>query len=200
MSRVQLYLYRHGATAANLRREYLGLRDLPLAPEGRGELAGKQPAESVDLLFSSPLIRCRETAEILFPDQEFILLPEWTERDFGPYEGKRWEELKEGESYRRWIESEGRLSPHGMEAAEDFRRRIVSGFSRIEKTVNAYAPDERETVKIAAVAHGGTILEFRRWLWPERPFYEKMPGHGECSRFSFCRDRGRLLIMEDEDV
>lgn len=199
MTVLQLFLYRHGATEANLRREYLGHRDLPLAQEGRAELMGKEIPDA-DLLFCSPLKRCLETAEIFFPGKEYILLPEWMERDFGPYEGKRWNDLKEQDDYIRWIDSEGEIEPDGMEPTSEFRERIRHGFVRIEKESLNFLSDESSLVRVAAVVHGGTILEFNRLLFPERPFYTRMPEPGESCRYDFVLDEERFCVKEDSDV
>ena len=63
----ELILIRHGKTAGNLLGRYIGSRtDEPLCDEGREGLAGKQLPE-VERLYVSPMKRCVETAEILWP-------------------------------------------------------------------------------------------------------------------------------------
>lgn len=41
-----------------------------------------------EIVFTSPMQRCRESAQILFPDRERIEIPEWKEMNFGAFEGK----------------------------------------------------------------------------------------------------------------
>ena len=55
------YLIRHGRTAGNLERRYIGSTDEPLCPEGRREVSGLRAPEA-DRVFASPLKRCLETA------------------------------------------------------------------------------------------------------------------------------------------
>ena len=59
-----VYLIRHGKTQGNVERRYIGSTDQPLCPQGRAELAGKT-APAADRIIASPLLRCREPAEIL---------------------------------------------------------------------------------------------------------------------------------------
>lgn len=65
--KVTLYLLRHGATPANREHRYLGKTDEALSEEGRAELLLKKKEIPAELLLVSPMLRCRQTAEILFP-------------------------------------------------------------------------------------------------------------------------------------
>ena len=72
---MKLLLIRHGATPGNLEKRYVGRTDESLTQESLEtlgkeakkirELAGKPAA-----IITSPMKRCLETAEILFPDPE----------------------------------------------------------------------------------------------------------------------------------
>lgn len=53
--------------------------------------------------------RCLETAQILYPGQTPIFVPEWTEMDFGAFEGHNYQELAGDPAYQRWIDSGGTL-------------------------------------------------------------------------------------------
>ena len=72
MKTFKLHLIRHGLTAGNLQGLYIGSgTDIPLCDEGRAQLAElKERFEypQVDTVFSSPLMRAVETANILFPN------------------------------------------------------------------------------------------------------------------------------------
>ena len=72
MKTFKLHLIRHGLTSGNLQGLYIGSgTDIPLCDEGRAQLAElKERFEypQVDTVFSSPLLRAVETANILFPD------------------------------------------------------------------------------------------------------------------------------------
>ena len=70
MKTFKLHLIRHGMTAGNLQGLYIGSgTDIPLCDEGRAqlkELKERFEYPQVDTVFSSPLVRAVETANILF--------------------------------------------------------------------------------------------------------------------------------------
>ena len=72
MKTFKLHLIRHGMTAGNLQGLYIGSgTDIPLCDEGRAqlkELKERFEYPQVDTVFSSPLVRAVETANILFPN------------------------------------------------------------------------------------------------------------------------------------
>ena len=65
----EIILVRHGKTAGNLEGRYIGSRtDEPLCEEGIHALEEKVREGTyppVDLVYASPMIRCRQTAKIL---------------------------------------------------------------------------------------------------------------------------------------
>ena len=71
MKYYKLHLIRHGLTAGNLQGLYIGSgSDLPLCDEGRAQLKTLKKDfdyPAVPLVFTSPMKRATETAEILFP-------------------------------------------------------------------------------------------------------------------------------------
>ena len=68
----EIILVRHGKTAGNLEGRYIGSRtDEPLCEEGIHALEEKVREgiyPPVDLVYASPMIRCRQTAKILWPE------------------------------------------------------------------------------------------------------------------------------------
>ena len=81
-------LIRHGATAGNLKKRYIGRTDQPLCAAGEAQL--RRLADDLppcDHLFCSPLLRCRQTAQLLWPGVEQTVVDELRETDFGPFEG-----------------------------------------------------------------------------------------------------------------
>lgn len=182
---------RHGMTAANAAHRYLGRTDEPLSAEGEVLLSRKWDGGGLsdcDILFSGPMLRCRQTAALLYPKKTAILIPEWTEMDFGRFEGKNYQELASDADYQRWIDSNGTLPFPEGEGREAFLARSMRGFARMaallreagqsvgiwtdggrEKTVSgipgAAVPQGicetaalRGICEAAAVVHGGTIM------------------------------------------
>ena len=69
-------------------------------------------------VFVSPMLRCRQTAEILFPQIPQIEIDPWREMDFGEFEGKNYAQLNGDLRYQAWIDSGGTLAFPGGESRE----------------------------------------------------------------------------------
>ena len=106
MKTFKLHLIRHGLTAGNLDGRYIGGgTDLPLCSEGRAQLAElKERFEYpvVDTVFSSPLLRAVETANILFPGAAHqFTVHDLREAHFGVFEGRPVKELVKDPDFSR---------------------------------------------------------------------------------------------------
>ena len=126
---MELLLIRHSITPGNLKKQYIGSTDQPLAPEGealaRERAALMPPAEA---LWISPMLRCRQTAAILFPNLIPTLVPDLRECDFGDFEGKTWAEIKDRPEYQAWMGGDqGAALPNG-EPVGAFYARCRRGF------------------------------------------------------------------------
>ena len=181
---LELFLIRHGETASNHERRYLGRTQEPLSREGRAglfELKQEGIYPEAGIVFSSPMQRCLETAGILYPGKTPIVIPEWREIDFGDFEGKNAGELQGDPRYQAWIDSGGTLPFPGGESREEFIRRCCMGLDKMLDMLRnmeicfqnqaagykqaAGGPGERDvwgkvflTGKVCAVVHGGTIM------------------------------------------
>lgn len=165
---IELVFIRHGETAANQAGRYLGRTDEALSKKGRKSLCfykeqGLYP--SVQYLFSSPMERCLETAEILYPDLRPVVIPKWREIDFGQFEYKNYEELKDNAAYQLWIDSNGYLPFPGGESREDFSARCAEGFVELcsnlgqkEGQSGAVTEGQSRTITAGLIVHGGTIM------------------------------------------
>lgn len=164
---IKIYLIRHGQTPGNKLSRYIGTTDEPLSEEGRAFLE-KLDYPMPDALYVSPLLRCVETAGILFPEKEMHIIEELSECDFGEFENKNYKELSGNENYQKWIDSNGTLPFPGGESRENFKRRSLKGFQK------AVAQCIREEVNTAAlVIHGGTIMNIMEEYGDrQRTFYE----------------------------
>ena len=84
-NQITLVMIRHGETQANQEHRYLGKTDEPLSKNGMEVLLSYKKQNiypDVDYLFTSPMKRCIETAEILYPKLCPVVIPEWEEMDF----------------------------------------------------------------------------------------------------------------------
>ena len=87
-----LYIIRHGQTDQNKKKMLQGGSDIELNENGRDmarQAAGKLKDVPIDIAFSSPLIRARETADIIIGDRDIPIMEDARLREisFGVYEG-----------------------------------------------------------------------------------------------------------------
>lgn len=161
-NQVKIVLIRHGSTRSNQEHRYLGKRDEALSGEGISKLQSALEMAvypKVDCVFGSPMRRCVETAKILYPEKKMVLIPEWTETDFGDFEGKNYIELAQDEYYQKWIDSGGVLPfPEGEDRA-GFVERCKSGMYRmLEKVSESENSQSCGRLTIGMIVHGGTIM------------------------------------------
>lgn len=91
-----LYFIRHGETDDNRNNLWMGRKDLPLNQTGfhQAKAAAEHFARlPIELIITSPLLRARQTAELIaqqYPRALAVSIADWlTERDFGLYEGMK---------------------------------------------------------------------------------------------------------------
>lgn len=130
----ELILIRHGQTPGNAEKRYIGCTDESLSAKGRTELEmrmkrGVYPAAGS--LYLSPMRRCIQTAEILYPGQKYTMINEFREMDFGRFEGKNYAELSGDPDYQAWIDSGGLIAFPGGESRAEFIRRSMRGFQKM---------------------------------------------------------------------
>jgi phosphoserine phosphatase len=97
---LRLLLIRHGETEWNRESRFQGIRDIPLNNNGRGQ--AQKAADflkeiKIDLAISSPMLRPKETAEIILqyhPDVSLDLQPDLMEIGHGLWEGKLESEIE----------------------------------------------------------------------------------------------------------
>ncbi|MBR2284136.1 MAG: histidine phosphatase family protein [Ruminococcus sp.] len=184
---MMIYLIRHGLTAGNLEKRYIGRTDEPLCQKGIEELS-LLTYPRCGVLVCSPMKRCIQTAELLFPGQELHICEGLRECDFGSFEGKNYAELSGDPDYQRWIDSQGEMRFPGGESPDRFRKRCTEAFIR---TVSAYSGIS----SLAFVVHGGTIMSIlEKFALPHRSYYDwhTENGHGWLCRY----DGGKITIPE----
>lgn len=174
---MEISLFRHFATAGNLEKRYIGTTDEPILTVKKGKEVPK-----AEIVFVSPMRRCRETADILYPSVRKMVCEDFRECDFGAFEGKNYLELTGNPDYQAWIDSGGILPFPGGESMESFCRRTRTAF---ELVVQKLA--ESQIQKAAIIAHGGTVMALlSAYAVPEKSYYEWNCGNG-------CGYRIRIL-------
>ncbi|MBQ9519534.1 MAG: histidine phosphatase family protein [Firmicutes bacterium] len=159
----RIIFIRHGKTWGNLEGRYIGRTDLPLAPFGAKDVKLKKYPQA-DSVISSPMKRCTETAEIIYPDKEAKIYEDLRECDFGKFENKTHNELKNDPDYINWIKSAGREPVSGGETSTECQARCCDAF------LNAVEENEGS---LAFIIHGGTIMGIlNRFASEKKDFYD----------------------------
>lgn len=158
MKTLKIHLIRHGMTDANILGQYVGSRtDIPLSPEGVAELKilkDNNEYPLVDAVYSSPLMRCRQTAGVLYPEKadDIKIIDELKEYDFGDFEGKTAAQLEGTKAFSDWASGKTAAPPNG-ESNEEFIKRICLGLNRVVCDML-----ERGVRHSAVMMHGGAIM------------------------------------------
>jgi alpha-ribazole phosphatase len=188
--RVAISLLRHGLTAENEKSAYIGWTNSPLSSAGRKSI---QPIAESELLFVSDLLRCLETAALLFPYKEALQMAEFREMHFGCWEGKTYEQLKSVKSYQEWIEKPFSHCPEGGESFAEFGLRIQTGWEKAKSQIF-----QVNAASSAIVTHGGVIRYLLSLFAPQKKsFFDWKIPYGGGYQLIFTRDglrRGEKCI------
>lgn len=155
MKGYRISVIRHGLTDANEMGIYIGKTDMPLSSKGAADLASKMDEfdyPSVHRVYTSPPLRCRETADILFPETEIVPVDEFRELDLGEFEGKTVEELLKRDDYKAWLKGGKDCRPPKGESLEEMTARTYVGLHNIIMDMM-----ESGLTHCALVTHGGII-------------------------------------------
>lgn len=184
---MELFLVRHSLTQGNVERLYYGSTDLPLLPQG-AELAqtlgasGRYPSPESCALFTSGMRRTEETLTCLFGHRPHQSLPAFRELDFGAFEMKSHEMLKEDPLYQAWISGDIQENPcPNGESHRLMAQRVLAGAEAL------IAQGEDALV----VCHAGPISALMTLWFPEeeRNPYEWIPG--PCEGYGVRFDQGK---------
>jgi broad specificity phosphatase PhoE len=152
----KILLARHASTGREYFGRFIGATDIPIAAEGPAEtarLAGVIEKYSPEVSFHSPLLRVRQTVELLAGQVELGGIHvdyDLREIDFGRWEGMSFEEIAAGDSElaRRWAAwSPDFTFPEG--------ERVADFLGRAEKMAEKLAARPEKTILV--VAHGGVL-------------------------------------------
>jgi alpha-ribazole phosphatase len=161
---VDMILIRHGETNENAVGCYLGHYDAPLNILGQQQiqhlakiLINTLRKDSISALYSSDLLRAKESAQII---GETLQMKPTTnaalrELSFGMWECKTYEEImsETPELVTNWINTPFKLAPPDGETLDELGERVNDWFKQI---LSEHSPDET----ILIVSHQGPI----RWL------------------------------------
>ena len=152
----KIHLIRTGSTSDGMWKRYVGQSDVPLCQQGIENLeALKEDYQYplVEQIYSSPLSRCTETAAIIYPDKNVVLVDDLMDMHLGEFEGKSFDELRNSAAFNNWIKNSFEHTPPGGEQTVDFTERIIHAISDI------FAEMMQDQLRsVAVVTHGGVIM------------------------------------------
>lgn len=188
-----LDLIRHGQTAGNKARRYIGVTDEPLCPEAMEALLRQSKEMApVDCVISSSLLRCRQTAALLYPSQRVEIAAQLQECNFGIFEGHNYQELANLPSYQQWLAGQCQGQIPGGELPAAFKERCCQGLLQV---LEAHASARR----LAFVVHGGTIMAvLERFALPRRDFYDWQVPNGAFVQCHYSGGQPVVLEVQKE--
>lgn len=155
MKGYRISVIRHGMTDANEKGIYIGKTDVPLSDKGAAEIAAKMDEFDypiVHRVYSSPLKRCTETADILFPETQLVTVDDLREIDFGDFENKSVDELINNPDYKKWLKGgQDSHAPNG----ESLQQMTARTYKAIHNIITDMMNDG--ITNSAVITHGGII-------------------------------------------
>ena len=163
----RLFLVRHGEPQQHSDRIFLGQKDVPLSDRGRRQAAaaGEELARfdcCTDRVYSSDLLRARETAEIIsarLGDVPIVDVAAFRELNMGEWDGELIENIRQRfpDEYKNRGNDILNYRVLGGENFKDLHRRVIRAFNCI--LLEEFLPTQREDVgsDLVIVSHLGVI-------------------------------------------
>ena len=170
---MKLTLIRHGITHGNKYGLYYGATDLPLLEEGIAELRERKLTHiypTAPLYYTSPLQRTQQTLREVYGDVPFTVVDGFREMDFGAFEMRTVEDLKQDPDFVEWFRHSGTACCPGGESFAGVQSRALE----------AVAPILQADEDAVCVIHGGVIACLMFHWFPGKAFDDWMlhPGTG----------------------
>ena len=183
-----LSIYRHAPTRMNRAHRYQGMQDEPLDWEGEQVAYAIEPSRTTRVVYVSPLSRSRQTARILFPSAQQVVVDGLAEMDFGDFDGFTYRELSDDPRYQEWVDSGCTSQCPNGESRAQFVDRIAAGIRMVLRDAR-----ERGLHEAVVVAHGGTAMAaYSAFTQSDRDYFDW--------HMDVCGGlRGRIARFDGED-
>lgn len=199
---MKIYFVRHGETLWNKEKKIQGQSDIPLNEYGK-ELAliTSEAMKDIpfDIVYSSPLIRARETAEILVKNRSLEIYENdlLMEMSFGEGEGESLPEIHahpEMKLHKFIHNPDEYIPPAGGETFEDLYARCKNFIE------NFIIPAEKKYNCMLLVGHGALIRGMIHYITnrPSRDFW--IVTHKNCSVTIADCVGGKLTLLEEAKI
>ena len=180
---MKVHLIRHGMTEANEKQLYYGWTNIPLSKQGRQDLIALKETgiyKKADIYITSGLARADESLQILYGRKPDMIIEEFREMNFGAFEMKSHDELKDDPEYQHWIAGGRSAICPGGESRDTFVKRVMAGLEKLYDV---------KSESIALICHGGVIVTIMEHFFPgKKQYYEWVPDNG----------RGYILDIESK--
>lgn len=178
----KIYLIRHGLTESNKKKIYAGWCDEDVSEEGLGaliEIGRKLSGYKIEKIFSSPIRRAVQTAEVM---KYFLNVPLEVEKNLiemkmGPWEGLTEYQGKKGYSkeWKIWNSKPSLLKLDGRETLEEVQQRALKSIERISNysdISNVLAVTHVAIIRILLVYFNKLLMdEYRKIKIPNGAVY-----------------------------
>jgi len=151
-----LLFIRHGETDWNRQGRFQGQIDVPLNDTGQAQaerLAARLAAERYDRLFSSDLLRARQTAAPLAArwGRAAVAVAGVREQGFGVLEGldAATIQARHPELWRQWQQQDADFAAPGAESQRQFHTRVLQAVRELAA--------QAAGLRVAVVTHGGVL-------------------------------------------
>ena len=177
MHQRRVYMMRHAACKGNLEGRYVGRTDEAALPQHLSALEKRKKIEG--RVYTSPMLRCVQTAQAVCVSTDYTRIQEWCERDFGEYEYKNYQELSDKPAYQEWIDSGGTLPFPAGETEEDFYTRCIKGLKKMLEREEQIEKGCEEA--LICMLHGGVMMALLSLYGPpDKGFYDYQCKNGEA--------------------
>lgn len=191
---LELVCVRHGTTKWNKEKRYLGHTDIGILPESLAEL---MPVKKVleertfRKIYCSDLKRCRETLDWIYPSSTGSVVFDrcLREMDFGEWEGLTYDQLRNSEVYRKWLDNPQSVTPPGGESWVHFQGRLTDFIN----SLTAWAQDESKDNRVLVVTHGGVIRQLAAMTISGSAFWDFWAEPGSLFTLKLALEGGKWI-------
>ena len=191
-----IHFIRHGITEGVKKKWFYGSTDLPLIEEGIAALnelksRGIYPKPWGADLYTSGMLRADQTLQVLYGDLPFGTFSSLREMDFGRWECRTYDELKNEPEHEAWMDDrDGSFTYPGGDSIQGFYARVskglieLTGCHRMKELSHRH--DGHDAVSII-VCHGGVIAAaMEHWFSGDREnFWQWIPDPGRGYTIEF---------------
>lgn len=185
MKSYRIHLIRNMPCEGNLQGRYIGRTESPLADSSVTELLQmkrKFNYPKATGYYAAPASRCVDTLRLIYPWADPKVILELAECDFGDWENKTADELKNDPAFAAWVQNSGNAAPPNGESGVVVAQRVCMGFEMLVQ--NLMVKGETDAVLVLGAGALTTILA--AYGLPQAKPYDWMcaPGCGYTVRIT----------------